>query len=37
MNKIKILRPGLYTTVQDMRRVGFKKYGIPNSGPSENM
>jgi antagonist of KipI len=35
MNKIKILRPGLYTTVQDMRRVGFKKYGIPNSGPMD--
>ena len=35
MNKIKILRPGLYTTVQDMRRVGFKKYGIPKSGPMD--
>ena len=35
MNKIKILRPGLYTTIQDMRRVGFKKYGIPNSGPMD--
>ena len=35
MNKIKILRSGLYTTVQDMRRVGFKRYGIPDSGPMD--
>ena len=35
MDKIKILRPGLDTTMQDMRRVGFKKYGIPNSGPMD--
>ena len=35
MNKIKFLRPGLYTSIQDLRRIGFKKYGIPNSGPMD--
>ncbi len=35
MNNIKILRPGLYTSIQDMRRVGFKRYGVPDSGPMD--
>ena len=35
MNNIKILRAGLYTTVQDMRRIGYKRYGIPDSGPMD--
>ncbi len=35
MNRIKFLRPGLYTSIQDMKRIGYKKYGIPNSGPMD--
>ena len=35
MNTIKFLRPGLYTSIQDMKRIGYKKYGIPNSGPMD--
>ena len=34
-NTIKILRAGIYTSVQDLRRVGFKKYGVPRSGPMD--
>tara|TARA_B100002051_G_C16722791_1_gene633486 strand:- start:89 stop:1033 length:945 start_codon:yes stop_codon:yes gene_type:complete len=34
-NKIEILRAGIYSSVQDLRRVGFKKYGIPKSGPMD--
>lgn len=32
MYKIKVQKPGLCTTVQDMGRVGFQKFGIPVSG-----
>ncbi len=32
MNTLKILRPGLLTTVQDAGRPGFMKYGIPLCG-----
>ena len=35
MNTIKFLRPGLYTSIQDIKRFGYKKYGIPNSGPMD--
>ena len=34
-NTIEILRAGIYTSVQDLRRVGFKKYGVPKSGPMD--
>jgi len=34
-NYIKILRSGILTTIQDLKRVGFKKYGIPKSGPMD--
>ncbi len=34
-NTIEILRAGIYSTIQDMKRVGFKKYGIPKSGPMD--
>ncbi|QDO94889.1 biotin-dependent carboxyltransferase family protein [Formosa sediminum] len=29
---IKVLKPGLYATVQDLGRFGFHDYGVPNSG-----
>ena len=34
-NTIEILRAGVYSSIQDLRRVGFKKYGIPKSGPMD--
>jgi len=34
-NYIKILRSGILTTIQDLKRIGFKKYGIPKSGPMD--
>ena len=32
-NYIKFLTSGILTTIQDLRRKGYKKYGIPESGP----
>ncbi|MBU3821624.1 biotin-dependent carboxyltransferase family protein [Flavobacteriaceae bacterium XHP0103] len=29
---IKVLKPGFYTTVQDMGRFGYQQYGVPVSG-----
>ena len=33
--EIEVLRPGLYSTVQDTGRIGFGKYGVPKSGPMD--
>ena len=35
INSVEILRPGIYSSVQDLRRIGYKKYGIPSSGPMD--
>lgn len=32
MSKIRIIKPGLLTTVQDLGRFGFQQYGMPVSG-----
>ncbi len=32
MAEIKILKPGLLTTVQDLGRFGFQQFGMPVSG-----
>lgn len=32
MKIFKVLRPGLFTTIQDMGRYGYLKYGVPMSG-----
>lgn len=32
-NYIKFLSSGMFTTIQDLKRKGYKKYGIPESGP----
>jgi len=32
MNRIKIVHPGLLTTVQDIGRYGYQSYGVPVSG-----
>lgn len=32
MGFMKILKPGLYTTIQDLGRYGYGKYGVPRSG-----
>ncbi len=34
-NTIEFLRAGIFSSVQDMKRIGFKKYGIPKSGPMD--
>lgn len=33
--RIEVLQPGLYSTIQDRGRFGFKKYGVPGSGPMD--
>jgi len=32
MNVFKVVKPGLFTTVQDLGRYGYLKYGVPISG-----
>jgi len=32
---IEVLRAGVFTSIQDLKRVGFKRYGIPKSGPMD--
>lgn len=34
---IKVLSPGLYTTVQDIGRTGFQKYGVVVSGAMDTI
>ncbi|WP_308992293.1 biotin-dependent carboxyltransferase family protein [Mariniflexile litorale] len=29
---VKVLAPGLYSSIQDLGRIGFQKYGVPYSG-----
>lgn len=29
---IEVISPGLYTSIQDLGRIGFRKYGVPASG-----
>lgn len=33
---IKVLKPGLYSTIQDLGRMGFQQYGVPYSGVMDN-
>ncbi len=32
MDAFEVVRPGLLTTVQDLGRIGYQKYGVPTSG-----
>jgi antagonist of KipI len=32
LSQIEVLKPGLFSTIQDMGRYGFLKYGVPRSG-----
>ena len=32
MDGLEVLKPGLLTTVQDLGRIGYQKYGVPSSG-----
>ena len=32
---LEVVSPGLCTTVQDLGRPGFQKYGVPISGPMD--
>lgn len=34
--KIEVLQPGLYSTIQDIGRFGFRKYGVPGSGAMDS-
>jgi antagonist of KipI len=34
---IKVIKPGLYTTIQDQGRVGYQRFGVPFSGPMSPM
>lgn len=36
MGIIKIIKPGLFTTVQDKGRMGFQRYGIPVAGAMDD-
>ena len=36
MESFEIIHPGLFTTVQDLGRIGYLKYGIPQSGAVDN-
>jgi len=36
MDMIKIIKPGLFTTIQDRGRIGYQKYGIPVSGAMDD-
>lgn len=35
MGSLKVLNAGLFTTIQDKGRIGFRKYGVPLSGPMD--
>ncbi len=37
MGKVKIIKPGFFTTVQDKGRFGFSKYGVPKSGAMDQL
>ncbi|HSI69873.1 MAG TPA: biotin-dependent carboxyltransferase family protein [Gillisia sp.] len=34
--RIEVLQPGLYSTIQDRGRFGFKKFGVPGSGAMDS-
>ena len=34
---IRVLHPGLMTTIQDHGRIGYRKFGVPNSGPMDTI
>lgn len=35
MAEIEVLQPGLFSSIQDQGRFGFRKYGVPVSGPMD--
>ncbi len=36
MKAFEVVNPGVYTTIQDLGRTGFMKYGVPASGVSDS-
>ena len=36
MSSIKVIKPGFFTTVQDLGRYGFQKFGMPVAGVMDN-
>ncbi|MGH7429921.1 MAG: biotin-dependent carboxyltransferase family protein, partial [Candidatus Methylomirabilaceae bacterium] len=37
MHGVEVVRPGLLTTVQDLGRLGFQRYGVPASGAMDQV
>ena len=33
---IRVDAPGMYTTIQDLGRIGFQQYGMPVAGPMDS-
>ncbi len=33
---LKVIKTGFYTTIQDLGRIGFQKFGVPVSGTMDN-
>ncbi len=33
---VKVLKPGMFSTIQDKGREGFQSYGIPQSGSMDS-
>lgn len=36
-NNIEVLAPGMFTSIQDRGRIGYRKYGVPTSGVMDRM
>src|SRR5690606_26569436 len=36
MGEIEVLQPGLFSTIQDLGRFGFREYGVPLSGSMDS-
>lgn len=37
MNDVRVLKPGFYTSIQDLGRFGFRSYGVPVSGVMDSI
>ncbi len=37
MNEVRVLKPGFYTSIQDLGRFGFRSYGVPVSGVMDSL
>ncbi len=37
MHPVQVIQPGFYTTVQDGGRKGYRRWGVPISGPMDHL